>query len=315
MNLRKLKQKAIDSKESIRTIYYKINERTGGIIGIIRHATNQFALANGSETAASVSYYTLFSIFPLLIFLVSIAGFFLKKDLAQRRVLEAVQSVLPVGEQIITENIQMVLQLRGSVGIIALLSLIWSASTVFNNVIMYINRAFPGGRKPNFIHSHLMALIITLALALLFVLSIISTPITDIIPSFTIAFQGKYLHETFLWQILSLIVPFLIKFFLFWALYQWIPRTSVKRKAAFLSALVIAISWEIVTNGFTWFVGSSFANYRLVYGSLGSIIALLFWIYLTGILIIYGAHLTHAIDFHIRASEKKRAETNDQPAD
>lgn len=312
----KFKEKQQASYEKTRRFYYKLNQRTGGILGIIRHATNQFSKEDGSGSAAGLSYYALFSLFPLLLVLISITGFFLKQDVAQAKVLEVITAALPVAENVIYANLDVVLQLRGPIGIFALVTLIWSSTTVFNRVVLNVNRAFPEGRTPNFIHSRLLALIIIFSLGLLFILSIAATTVTEIIPAFTIPINGKNLHETALWRILSLLGPFVIKFLLFWGLYQWVPRTSVRRKAALISAFTIAVVWELVTNGFTWVLSEGIVNYRLVYGSLSAFMAFMFWIYLTGVITIYGAHLTHAIDYHLRALEKNRngteAETDDR---
>jgi membrane protein len=66
--------------------------------------------------------------------------------------------------------------------------------------------------------------------------------------------------------------------------------------AAFWGALVAAVAWELVTDAFTWVLSSGLIHYELVYGSLGAIIALLFWIYLISWILLYGAYLTAAID-------------------
>jgi len=62
------------------------------------------------------------------------------------------------------------------------------------------------------------------------------------------------------------------------------------------AALAAALAWELSTNGFTWLLSSGLVHYELVYGSLGAIIALLFWIYLISWILLFGAYLTAAID-------------------
>ena len=53
-----------------------------------------------------------------------------------------------------------------------------------------------------------------------------------------------------------------------------------------------AAGWEIITLGFTWYLGSGLVQYELVYGSLGTIVGLMFWIYLGSLITLFGAHLT-----------------------
>ena len=65
-------------------------------------------------------------------------------------------------------------------------------------------------------------------------------------------------------------------------------------------AVVGAIGWELAQRGFSWYLTSGFASYRLVYGSLGAVIAFMIWLYVTALVVLYGAHLSAAVAFHRR---------------
>ena len=58
------------------------------------------------------------------------------------------------------------------------------------------------------------------------------------------------------------------------------------------------LAGEIATNGFTWYLSSGIVQYELVYGSLGAIVALMLWIYIGALIILFGAHLGAAIARH-----------------
>jgi membrane protein len=98
------------------------------------------------------------------------------------------------------------------------------------------------------------------------------------------------------WPILSSLIPWVASFVLFLALYRWVPNTSVTWRAAFLGALLASIAWQIATEGFSWYLGSGFARYEAIYGSLGGIVAVLVWVYRSNILAIFGAHIAAAVD-------------------
>ncbi len=76
------------------------------------------------------------------------------------------------------------------------------------------------------------------------------------------------------------------------------PNTEVKRRAAFWGALVAALAWEVAANGLAWYLKSGLVQYELVYGSLGAVVALMFWIYLSSWITLFGAHLSAAIAQH-----------------
>ena len=294
----RIKKVTQQTYERARVLYLELNERSGGSIGILRHAFTNFTLARGAEAAAALSYYAFFAIFPLLIVFISVASYFLEREFVKQQVMEAVINVIPLSATLIINNINSVLQLRGAVTTIALISLIWSASNLFNKIVMNVNRAFPGSRTPGFFHSRFIALILISALGILFALSITATTLSEVIPALDLVMNGKIFHETTFWRIIAWTVPVVIKFLLFWGIYRWVPRANVNHIAAAISAFLSAVLWEVVTKGFTWSIGSGFTNYQLVYGSLGTIVALLFWIYLTGSITLFGAHLTHAITYH-----------------
>jgi membrane protein len=86
---------------------------------------------------------------------------------------------------------------------------------------------------------------------------------------------------------------------LFWAIYYFVPTTNVSRRASITGGLIAGIAWQLLNRGFTWYLSSGLSKYRLIYGSLGTVVALLFWIYLTATILLLGAHLTASIHQHI----------------
>ncbi|MBN1217784.1 MAG: YihY/virulence factor BrkB family protein [Anaerolineae bacterium] len=73
------------------------------------------------------------------------------------------------------------------------------------------------------------------------------------------------------------------------------PNAQVSALAAFWGALVATTGWELATTGFIFSLSSGLARYELVYGSLGTIVGLMFWIYLDGLVTLFGAYLTATI--------------------
>ena len=284
--------------------YKRINKRTGGVLGILRHAAIHFVQARGAEAASALSFTAFFSIFPMIIAVISIGSYFLDIETVKNMVFTAIASVIPNATEVINTNIDNVIKARGVVSVVALLALIWTTTSLFNLVVININRAFSDSHTPKFLSSRLFALLLMIILGGLFILSLVASTFSELMPKLNL--------ETVLWRIFALLVPVVIKFLLFWGMYRWIPRVSVKHKAAAISALVTAIAWELVTNAFTWYLGSSTGAVNLIYGSLWAIVALMFWIYLTGMIIIFGAHLAYAIDSQIKYQEKLNADAIQQ---
>ena len=288
-------------QDRLRYFYLKLNKRLGGSLGVLRHAFNNFNLVHAAEASASLAYYGLFSIFPLLLAVVSIGSIFLEGDLVKVELLEIITQWIPVSADAVNSQVTTVLNLRGPVTVVAIISLLWSGSNVFEKVIVNVNRAFPQGSRPGFFKSRGMALLIIVVMILLFGTSLLISTVVEIFPAAENALFGKLISSARAWVEVLQIAPLLLKFFLFLAVYSWIPQSaSILFKARLIGALVTAVLWELSSRLLGWAISSGFTNYEIIYGSLASIMALMFWLYLSSYILFFGAHLVHAIDTHIK---------------
>ncbi len=286
--------------ENLRTrleeVYEQTDDWSGGALGVLRQAMTRFGDTRASQAAAGMAYYAFFSLFPLLLVLVSVGGFVLDRELVQERLLAYVSDTLPASQQLVKENVERVIELRGTIGLLGLIGLLWSASGFFNTLAHNVNRAWPDADERGFVERRLVAMGMVASLAVLLILSLVSTTLVELLPRFKVPLAGEVsFYEASLWKVTSIVIPLFIKFLLFLALYRWLPNTRVGWPAALVGAIVAALGWQVVTNIFGWYVGSGLSDYRLVYGSLGALVALMFWIYLSGWIALFGAHLSAAI--------------------
>ena len=191
------------------------------------------------------------------------------------------------------ENIKQVLSARSQVGIISLIGLTWSSLGAFTVLMRNINRAWPNTKARNFLKVRLMAFamlaVMIAGLISLFVFNTVSRFLPDDLNiNSNLAFASHIFTQLMIWLLLftSLLI-----------LYWWLPRTKVLWREAAWGAMTGSIGISVVTSGFTWFLESGLSNYNLVYGSLGAIVALLFWIYLLSLIVFAGAHLSAAIAY------------------
>ncbi len=286
-------------KDGLRPIYRRVNHLSGGSLGILRIAFQRFNEARAPEAAAGMAYYALFSLFPLLLALVAAGSFVLKRDQVYQELIGVVPEAFPISRELIERNIKRVLELRGTVGIVGLIGLLWSGMGVFTALAHNINRAWPYAEPRSFLRRRLVALGMIGTLAVLLILSLLSTSVLNLLPQLQVPLWDRLtIYETLLWAALSNLIPWLFAFLLFLALYRWVPNTEVKWRAAFWGALVAALAWKIAANILAWYISSGLARYELVYGSLGAVVALMLWIYLSSWITLFGAHLSAAVARH-----------------
>jgi membrane protein len=277
--------------------YFQINRFLRGFPDILLDTIQQFIDSYPGDAAASIAYYALFSIVPLLLFAVIAGSYFFEDFISQQKLFSFVLRFLPVSVDFMQKNIHTILDKRGAVSIVAAISLLWSGMGVFNALAVNINRAWKNSDNLSFLKTRLVALGVISGLGLLLGLTLAVTAAVELIPKLNLPIFGSIsIYDTFLWQALSWLLPILSRLILFTSLYRWIPNKPVKLQAAFSGAVFSAGAWELITGGFTWYLSSGLARYELIYGSLGAVIALLFWVYLSSLATLFGAHLTAVID-------------------
>jgi membrane protein len=119
---------------------------------------------------------------------------------------------------------------------------------------------------------------------------------TALLPRLGISWWGAWVFDNSLTRaVLSYLVPWGLVCLLCYLAYRFMPKEKVGGKGPLLGAVVATLAWKLATQAFVWYLGSGFSKYHLVYGSLGSVIALLFWIYLSSSIVLFGAHLSAAV--------------------
>jgi membrane protein len=231
----------------------------------------------------------------LLLVFVAGGSYFLDSEQVFNTVTQFVQQALPISEQAINENLHQVLEARGTAGIFSLLILLWSASGMFTSLAYNINLAWPRASRRNYLQNRLAGLWMIVGLIGLIILSLVLGWITSRLPFMNLATDTSPSH-LFLLRLISAMGSWLIIFLVFLTLYHRIPMKRVKWSATVWGALIASLAWKAVTAGFAWYLGSSFGQYQLVYGSLGAIVAFLFLIYIISLITLFGAHLSAAIE-------------------
>jgi len=282
----------IDIKTKILDMYHRADKNTGQTLSIFSNAFNGFSLVNGAEGAASVAYFVFFSMIPLLLLLVSIAGYLLADVDAISQILDILTEQFPFPRELIENNLRQLYAARNIGGIIGIIGLAWSASSSFISLARNINRAWRSARRLNFIQGRLLALAIIAILVLLIIIWYAITSIVNYIYSLDLPYLGEIkLQQTTFWRLSTGAIPWIIVFLSFLVLYKWVPNTRVRWRESLSGAAPATLAIFITTKVFTWFLSTGFVNFRLIYGSLGTILGFLTWVYITAFIAILGAHI------------------------
>jgi len=270
------------------------------------------------DAAAAIAYYSLFSLFPMLILLVIFGASFLETEENYQQLIIFISEILPPAESLARENIQLIqdlgdrlamhlplkellqenfnqlLHFRLPVGIAAVIGLLWSATAVFVVLSKNIDRAWSDSKGRNPLEWRLVGVAMVGSLLIgLIILSMVMVSLLGLMDyglGILMGPGGTY-HTPLESKLLYRLFPDIVIFAAFTILYWWAPKVRVRWADAALGAFVAALCWELSKMGFAWYLESGLSNHMLVYGSLGTVVILMLWIYLSGLICLFGAHL------------------------
>ena len=251
------------------------------------------------EAAASIGFYAVFSLFPLLLILVAVASRFLETADSQERLLTAVLRFLPVSREVIHQNFLAVVRVRGTVGGIGAVGLLWASTSALSTLVRNLNRAWPTARPRNLFGERLLALLIVLCLVALVLLYLVAKALVDL-PGDWEGAQRAAASMLTLVPLPSAAALSIFILVILTMLYRWLPRTSVLWREAIAGATISSLALWGATTLFTRYLASGLARYNLVYGSLGAFVALLSWVYIASLIVLAGAHVGAAIAANTR---------------
>ena len=240
-----------------------------------------------AQRAAGVAYYAILSIFPLLLGLIAVFGFFLPSINLQDELLKFVGNNLPGATDILRQNITNIVQLRGAMSVLSIVILFWGASGMFSAISLAINRAWDIHQYRYFFIRKAGELGMVLGMGILFLLSLGASAVISILRGVLKLPAGDLIVVS----VSSRLVAFLLILAVFMLLYKLIPNTKTYWRYIWPGALLAAVLFEIARILFIFYL-ETFANYQLIFGSITSIIVLLVWIYYSAFIMIMGAEFT-----------------------
>ncbi|AHI56220.1 YihY/virulence factor BrkB family protein [Listeria ivanovii] len=259
-----------------------------------------------SGNAAQLAYYMLFSIFPMMLIAATLLAYMhIDKDSVFNMLKEfAPEQILDFLE----ENLNTLLtQKNGGLLSIGIIATLWSASNGMNAVMKSLNKAYGVTNKRNYVMQRLLSMLFTIAM-----LATVGVTLLLIVFGQQIGlFLTNHLNfsEDFLgfWNNLRWTVTLIVIFVVFTFLYWVAPNRRSTLISVLPGAIFSTVGWTSASAGFAFYV-NNFANYSATYGSIGVIIILMLWFYLTGIILMVGGELNATLA--IRKKKKQLGEIN-----
>ncbi|MEJ2732985.1 MAG: YihY/virulence factor BrkB family protein [Anaerolineae bacterium] len=292
----------------LENVYARLDRRLGGRLSLLVRTALAFDQDDGPLVARSLAYYALFAVFPAILALIVVASAVLESEEVQESVMTLLSQYLPITQDVVAANIEHLLGARETVGLFALVGLVWSASGLFSAIFRSVNRAWGIPKSRLVLSEKLYGLAMIFLVGMFFLLTLVIGPIASLVRAWREPLLGwqpsaplvAWLGSSRLAGWLLALVPALLSVGAFILMYRTMPRTRVRWRDVWLGGLVAGLIWEAGKQIFTWYI-SNFASYNVIYGSVGAIIVFLLWCYLSGQLLLLGAEFTAEVSRWRRA--------------
>lgn len=244
-----------------------------------------------SEIGAQLTYYLILSVFPFLIFFLSILKF---TPLADAGVLEKMLSILPgVTQDILFDLIAEIIDESSMVLLsFGALGAIWSSSNGIMSIIKAINRAYDLEENRPFWKLRGLSILLTFVLYLAIIIAFAVLIFGELF--FNMIFTAYTLPSFIIWKILKVLIPLLFMGIMISVLYKFSPSikegVNIKFTDTIPGSMFASIGLILFSVIFSFYV-NNFSNYSKSYGSIGGLIVLLIWIYSASTVIILGAEV------------------------
>ena len=274
------------------------------IILFLIDAIKQFLHKNCQYMAAAISFYALFSMFPLGLAVISILGFIIGTESSNETLAKEIADVLPISSDLIGSTMEGIISARAITGIASFVGLEWTSSAAFSAVRKGINTAWGVTTPRAFLWERIIDIGLVFAAGLLVLIILFTAPLIEIIRQiFEYTLPQNEIPADMIWGTIADLVSPLLAFISILILYRWLPNTKVKIIHVVPGALLASICFILAQLGFIWYVGK-FPVYNILYGAVGAIMALLAWVYISALIILFGAQITSMFHEYSTSSSK-----------
>ncbi|WP_019243458.1 MULTISPECIES: YihY/virulence factor BrkB family protein [Bacillus] len=243
---------------------------------------------DASGLAAQLAFFFLLSIFPLIIFLSTLIPYL---PIDEQYILSFLGTFVPDDSMLLIEShLDNIMQGNAKLLSFGIIGTLWSASNGMNALLKAFDKAYDIPDKRKYIIVRALAMVLTIGMIFVFIIALLLPIFGKQIGVALFSFLGlnnEFLH---LWDAIRWLLTLFILLTVFSTLYWIFPVIKLKKRSVMKGSLFATLGWTATSLGFSYFV-NNFGNYTTTYGSLGGVIVLMLWFYLSAHIIILGGEI------------------------
>ncbi len=249
--------------------------------------------------AGALAFFAVLALFPLLLLLITLFASLIRRSEATALVLGRVTTFLPGSASFVVAGVDAVLAAQPVLLGVGTLGLLWSSIGIFLTLGYALNRVWEAPRDRPLLAQYAIAVVLALSIGVLMLFSLLLSTLLVALHLLQHLLQGALAGLDLpgtgaLVLVGSNVLDLIIVTAAAAVLYRILPNVAVRWRDVLLPAFLMAVAREGAKLGFTWYLGT-FAQVDRVYGPVAAIIGLMLWLYVSSILLLLGAELSHQV--------------------
>lgn len=267
-----------------------------GVVELAKRVWGEFSDDEVSDRAAALAYYFLFALFPALLFLTALLGLLPIPNLMER-LMDYVAQTLPGDAASILEKTlnEIVAGASGGLLSIGVLGALWAGSNGMSSIMSALNVAYDVKETRPWWKAKLLAIGLTLGFSVFILSALVLIVFGPKIGEKMAGLVGLGAVFTFVWNIVSIPIVMVLVAIGIGLVYYLAPNVEQKWRWVTPGSAVALVLWLGASFALRFYV-TTFANYNATYGSIGGVILLMLWLYLTGMALLLGAEVNAEIE-------------------
>ncbi len=273
---------------------------------MLGHSLHQFHENDLFTSSAAMSYFGLMALFPALLLMFALSN----KLAAGSQLLTHAVDVYPGSSRFLRQTIEAFSDIGVGAIITCIILVLWAGSWVFAVIERALNRIWKASSR-TFLHGRALTIGMVGLVGLLLAASVLGTSLLVALREMANRFSPRQIERYTLlasvgsafWQVLFAAVSYLVTVALFVLVYRFMPKAEVTLRDTLPGAFLAGLLWEIAKYIFA--LSLHYFHYDQVYGSVGAVVAVLTWSYVSSLILLFGAQLTAVFHYeHPVATDK-----------
>jgi len=247
--------------------------------------------SEGLTHAASIAYYALLSMFPMMLLALTILSEMTADTADRDAVVRFVFRYFPRQFAFISGQLDAFQTSPVTFGFWGIVALVWASLGVFNAITSAVNHAWAVEKRRSFLMHRLVGFLMMLSAALVLMVGIVIASLVRIAET---RLGEAMMRSTWLDNLSGVAASYLATVLLIGCValvFYFIPNTKVRFRDVWPGAILVGVLWRIAFQLFSWYA-ADLATWNLIHGSLAAVVVFLLWIYVSAVILIYGVEMT-----------------------